>query len=116
MPVTTKAAFPIRTWCLAHQLPEDQPSSVGLVCPECKRRLTGDPPRGRCLGFWETQPALRTGHEEPRPIFTLVWDDFRIRSLHPPRDIDVEELLREAEELSRSLTVSQPPILHPEDR
>jgi hypothetical protein len=68
------------TRCLAHQLPEDQLSPLGLVCPVCHARLQHDPPRGSCRGFWESQPVLNDG--EPCSVFTLVWDNFQIRSLH----------------------------------
>jgi hypothetical protein len=71
------------TRCLLHQLPEDQMSFVGLVCPCCKRRLYTDPPRGRCLSFWESQPAASSAEGDPCFVYTLMWDDFRIRSLHP---------------------------------
>jgi hypothetical protein len=71
------------THCLTHQLPEDQPSPIGLVCPECKQRLYVDPPVGNCLAFWESQPGAYALDGEPCWVFTLVWDDCRIRSLHP---------------------------------
>ncbi|MFN0199724.1 MAG: hypothetical protein ACKVT0_23465 [Planctomycetaceae bacterium] len=75
------------TYCLTHFLPEDQTSTVGLVCPLCKRRLYTQPPRGKCRSFWESQPAAYSPHREPCFVYTLMWDDFRIRSLHPPDDI-----------------------------
>ncbi len=73
-------AIAVHTRCLGHQLPEDQPSPVGLICSECHARLRRDPPRGSCRGFWESQPALCDG--DPCSVFALVWDDFQIRSLH----------------------------------
>ena len=45
------------TFCLTHQLPEEQTSPIGLVCPQCKHRLYTRPPQGRCRNFWESQPA-----------------------------------------------------------
>ncbi len=70
------------TTCLEHQRLEDQMSRVGLVCPECKRRLYLEPPSGRCMSFWESQPAAYTRDGRPCFVFTLMWDDYRIRSLH----------------------------------
>ncbi len=63
-------------------------SPVGLVCPQCKQKLYTDPPRGRCLSFWESQPAAYSAEGEPCFVYTLVWDDFRIRSLHAPESQD----------------------------
>jgi hypothetical protein len=74
--------FPAFTQCLAHQQPEDQMSPLGLVCPRCKQRLYVDPPRGRCQSYWESQPAAYTLDRQPCFVYTLVWSDFRIRSLH----------------------------------
>ena len=76
------------TRCLTHQLLEDQVSAVGLVCPLCKQTLYTDPPRGRCLSFWESQPAASSTEHEPCFVYTLMWDDFRIRSLHAPNSLD----------------------------
>lgn len=73
-----------QTLCLTHQLPEDQLSLIGLVCPRCKQRLYTQPPLGHCLSYWESQPAAYSTEGEPCFVFTLAWDDFRIRSLHPP--------------------------------
>lgn len=70
------------TWCLTHQQPEDQATPLGLVCPECKCRLYVNPPAGRCFSCWESQPAAYTLTGEPQFVYTLIWDDFRIRSLH----------------------------------
>lgn len=69
--------------CLNHQLTEDQMSPIGLVCPLCKHRLYVRPPRGHCRGFWESQPAAYTLTREPCFVYSLIWDDFRIRTLHP---------------------------------
>jgi hypothetical protein len=44
--------------------------------------LYTDPPRGRCLSFWESQPGAYSAEGEPCFVYTLVWDDYRIRSLH----------------------------------
>ncbi|MEX1232473.1 MAG: hypothetical protein WEB58_19660 [Planctomycetaceae bacterium] len=74
------------TYCLTHFLPEDQTSTVGLVCPRCKQRLYTQPPQGHCRSFWESQPAAYSPRREPCFVYTLLWDDFRIRSLHPPDD------------------------------
>lgn len=35
------------------------------------------------MTFWESQPAAYSLNREPCFAFTLIWDDFRIRSLHP---------------------------------
>lgn len=75
--------FPEYTQCLAHQLPEDQSSPAGLVCPLCKQRLYVSPPRGRGFSCWESQPGAYTLTGEPCFVYTIVWEDFRIRSLHP---------------------------------
>lgn len=72
------------THCLTHQLTEDQTSPIGLVCPRCKQRLYADPPLGRCVSYWESQPEAYSLRGDPCFVYTLVWDDFRIRSLHPP--------------------------------
>jgi hypothetical protein len=77
-----------RSRCLAHQLWEDQMSPVGLVCPLCKQRLYANPPRGRCRSFWESQPGAYSPEGNPCFIYSLMWDDFRIRSLHPPESHD----------------------------
>ncbi|MCH7685616.1 MAG: hypothetical protein IH899_02865 [Planctomycetes bacterium] len=59
-------------------------SPIGLVCPRCKQRLYTQPPLGHCMSYWESQPAAYSTEGEPCFVFTLAWDDFRIRSLHPP--------------------------------
>lgn len=79
------------TWCLSHQQPEDQVTPLGLVCPECKQRLYVNPPTGRCFSCWESQPPAYSLTGEPLFAYTLIWDDFRIRSLH---DADAEFDLR----------------------
>lgn len=71
-------------WCLTHQLPEDQASLIGPVCRHCKQRLYVSPPQGVCRSYWESQPEAFTLEGEPCFVYTLVWDDFRIRTLHPP--------------------------------
>lgn len=82
------------THCLEHQLPEDQPSPLGLICHECHSRLLADPPNGPCRGYWESQPVLSDG--EPCSVFTLAWDDFQIRSRHPTKAWDdLERAARE---------------------
>ncbi len=58
-------------------------SPIGLVCPACKHRLYVRPPHGRCMSFWESQPVAYTLKREPCFVFTMMWSDFRIRSLHP---------------------------------
>lgn len=78
-PASTAAA----AWCLTHQLPEDQASPIGTVCQHCKQRLYVDRPQGSCRSFWESQPAAFALNGEPCFVYTLVWDDFRIRTLHP---------------------------------
>ena len=72
------------TRCLLHQLPEDQATPLGLVCVHCKQRLYTRPPQGRCLSCWESQPEAYSLDGRPCFVFTLIWDDYRIRSLHPP--------------------------------
>lgn len=94
---SAEAHFNTSTVCLTHQLPEDQLSSLGLICRECKAQLQAKPPQGRCLSFWEEAPAACTLDGEPYRVFTLAWDDFRVRSMHPPTDIsnEAERLLSE---------------------
>jgi hypothetical protein len=75
------------TRCLTHQLPEDQATPLGLVCACCKHRLYTNPPAGRCMSFWESQPGAYTLQREPCFVYTLIWDDFRIRSLHPVHSV-----------------------------
>ncbi len=82
-------AIAATTLCLTHQLPEDQPSSLGLLCPLCKEHIQRRPPAGRCLSFWESQPVHIAG--ESCSVFTLAWDDFQIRSLHPPEAGEVSD-------------------------
>ncbi|MCA9117223.1 MAG: hypothetical protein KDA79_19270 [Planctomycetaceae bacterium] len=72
------------TLCLTHQLPEDQMSPVGLVCRCCKQRLYLRRPAGRCMAYWESQPAAYSLAGAPCFVFTLRWNDYCIRSLHPP--------------------------------
>lgn len=61
-------------------------SPVGLVCPDCKRRLYTQPPAGRLRTCWESQPGAWSLHREPCFVYTLMWDDWRIRSLHAAGD------------------------------
>lgn len=89
--------FPEFTHCLEHQLPEDQASPAGLVCPLCKQRLYVDPPQGRGFSCWESQPGAYTLTGDPCFVYTIIWSDFRIRSLHPagvlidPRSLNTQE-------------------------
>lgn len=73
-----------RTQCLTHQLPEDQMSPIGLVCPHCKERLYTQEPTGRCRSYWESQPMAYSLEGDPCFVYIIKWDDFQIRSLHPP--------------------------------
>ncbi|MFM9964028.1 MAG: hypothetical protein ACKV2Q_22725 [Planctomycetaceae bacterium] len=93
-----------QTRCLEHQLPEDCPSPIGLICRECYARWQHDPPRGPCRSFWESQPVLSDG--EPCSVFALVWDNFQIRSLHPSTALD--DLEREAREVLKSANERRP--------
>ena len=70
------------SYCLDHQRAEDVPSACGLVCAECHARLITAPPQGACCSYWESQPAVYTLLREPCWVYTLIWTDFRIRSLH----------------------------------
>jgi len=40
------------------------------------------------MSFWESQPVAYSLDRKPLFAYTLMWDDFRIRSLHPPDDDD----------------------------
>src|SRR5262245_63623326 len=77
-------AFPKYNQCLTHQLPEVQAGPVGLVCSRCRQHLQVAPPRGRCSAYWESQPAAYSLDGEPCFVYVLAWDNYRIRSLHPP--------------------------------
>ena len=92
MNLIAQSTITVQTRCLEHQLPEDLPSPLGLICRECHARLRLDAPRGPCRGYWESQPVLSDG--DPCSVFALVWDDFQIRSLHPTTAW--EDLEREA--------------------
>lgn len=73
-------------------------SLLGPVCACCKQRLYVDPPAGPCQTYWESQPAAYSLEGEPCFIYTLVWDDFRIRTLHPPGtefDLRSQNVVRE---------------------
>ncbi|MDA0833739.1 MAG: hypothetical protein O2955_05180 [Planctomycetota bacterium] len=87
--MTARFEIPLdhRTYCLTHFLPEDQASNIGLICPRCRQRLYTQPPSGTCRSFWESQPAAYSLHQQPCFVYTLQWDDFCIRSLHPPGDV-----------------------------
>ena len=80
-PRTAERPFAV---CLEHQAVEDQMSPIGLVCPCCKHRLYVAPPSGRCRSFWESQPGAWSVDRQPCFVYTLLWDDCRIRSLHAP--------------------------------
>jgi hypothetical protein len=55
------------------------------------------------MSYWESQPAAYSTEREPCFVFILAWDDFRIRSLHPPRsDSD-----KRAEKVKQIQTVTQ---------
>jgi|GEM_PF-5692650 len=87
-------------WCLTHQLPENQSSWLGPVCPGCKQWLYTRPPHGECRSFWESQPVAYALDGEPCFVYTLLWDDFRIRTLHPAgTEFDIR---------SRNASVEQP--------
>lgn len=72
------------TYCLLHQRIEDQMSPIGLVCDCCKEKIYTDPPSGNCISYWESQPGAYSLNRDPCFIYTLIWDNYRIRSLHPP--------------------------------
>jgi hypothetical protein len=99
--------FPSR--CLTHQLVEDQASMVGLVCRLCKEHLDALPPRGRPLRFWESQPAAFSAAGEPCFVYTILWEDYRIRSLHPPHADDAarrQEAYADLLELAREWLIN----------
>ena len=55
------------------------------------------------MSYWESQPAAYSTEGEPCFVFTLAWDDFRIRSLHPPHsDTD-----KRAEKVKQIQSVTQ---------
>jgi hypothetical protein len=72
------------TFCLEHQAFEDQMSLLGFVCSWCKHRLYTRPPRGLCRSYWVSQPRAYGLDRSPCFVYVIQWDDFRIRSLHPP--------------------------------
>ncbi len=98
IPVSDSTPAMLQTFCLAHQMPEDQPSSFGLICRECQQRLQTESPQGRCRSFWESQPVMSNG--DPCAVFTLAWDNFQIRSLHQSTAWD--DLERDAREVLSS--------------
>lgn len=77
-----------RTICLEHQHAEDQATPFGMVCPSCKRRLYTNPPQGNLMSFWESQPVAFSLDREPCFVYSLIWENYRIRSVHLP-DIEV---------------------------
>lgn len=99
--------IPLReyAWCLEHQAAEDQMSPVGLVCPECKHRLYTQPPKGRLATFWESQPGAWTVDRRPCFVYSLLWDDYRIRSLHAAE----EEFDIRSRNVRLELAVQMPP-------
>lgn len=38
------------------------------------------------MSFWESQPVAYRLDREPCFVYSLKWDDFRIRSLHLPEN------------------------------
>ncbi len=73
-------------------------SLIGPVCACCKQRLYVDPPHGTCRTYWESQPAAYTLDGQPCFVYTLVWADFQIRTLHRPGtefDIRSRNVVRE---------------------
>jgi hypothetical protein len=89
------------THCLTHQLEEDQATPLGMMCPCCKLRLYAIPPEGACRAFWESQPGAYTLNRQPLWVFSLMWNDFRIRSLHVDGTLEDERgmLVREMERM-----------------
>ncbi|WP_417380477.1 hypothetical protein [Gimesia sp.] len=75
---------PQKTICLDHQREEDQATPFGMVCPECKHRLYTNPPRGNLMSFWESQPVAFSLDHEPCFAYSLMWENYRIRSIHLP--------------------------------
>ena len=82
------------TYCLNHQLPEDHATPLGLLCSECKQHLYTQSPEGRCRSFWESQPGAYTLDGQPMFVYSIMWDDYRIRSLHPAGSDEDERRLR----------------------
>ncbi len=81
-----------KTICLKHQCVEDQATPVGMVCPHCKQRLYTNPPEGNVMSFWESQPVAYSLTREPYFAFSLMWENYRIRSVHlPEKDLVAEE-------------------------
>lgn len=91
------------THCLTHQFEEDQATPLGMMCPCCKLRLYAIPPEGPCRAFWESQPGAYTLAREPLFVFSLMWNDFRIRSLHLDGTLEDERgmLVREMERMKQ---------------
>ncbi|QDU11683.1 hypothetical protein [Gimesia aquarii] len=81
-----------KTICLEHQCVEDQATPVGMVCPHCKHRLYTNPPQGNVMSFWESQPVAYSLKQEPCFAYSLMWENYRIRSVHlPQNDLVAEE-------------------------
>ena len=79
------------TICLEHQSAENQATPQGMVCPRCKHRLYTNPPQGNLMSFWESQPVAYTLDHEPCFAYSLMWENFRIRSLHLPQNLSVDQ-------------------------
>lgn len=80
------------TICLEHQRVENQATPIGMVCPDCKRRLYTNPPQGNLMSFWESQPVAYKLDREPCFAYSLMWENFRIRSIHlPENDLAAKE-------------------------
>ncbi|QDU48875.1 hypothetical protein [Gimesia panareensis] len=79
------------TICLEHQAAETQATPHGTVCPRCKQRLYTNPPQGNLMSFWESQPVAFTLEREPCFAYSLLWEDYRIRSLHLPDSTTADE-------------------------
>ncbi len=80
------------TICLEHQRVENQATPIGMVCPDCKRRLYTNPPQGNLMSFWESQPVAFSLDREPYFAYSLMWENYRIRSIHlPENDLAAKE-------------------------
>lgn len=80
------------TICLEHQRVENQATPFGMVCPDCKRRLYTNPPQGNLMSFWESQPVAFSLDREPCFAYSLMWENYRIRSIHlPDNDLVIKE-------------------------
>ncbi len=70
------------TYCLTHQRVEDICSPLGRVCRECAGEVRRRKLRRPRYAYWESQPPAFSLSGTPQFVYTLLWDDFRIRSLH----------------------------------